>query len=155
MSHHGSTDQGQFHFLFLLSASQGKLRDEKLILEGINPQVLYMTARPGRDRAYIFSSDFFSVWHDNEKAFTENRPQIGLVHNQMACDNYKVSQSALPLTLMHPKKIDGSSWQFDVSECDQCHENLYRGITLFIDWLPNVICPEPIKLLLPKLFSKE
>lgn len=152
-----SSDQEEYHFLFVISSNEGQVegdKDRTLTLKNLDLKTLYMTARPGRDRAFIPTDRFLMVWMNNLAEFNLNPPQIGLVHSAMEKDTNGISQAAFPIALSNPVRRKSGDWEFKLTYPNSdLKSGLYSGIVLFIDWLPNIECPLPIKLILPTLFN--
>lgn len=146
------SDQSQYHFLFLLSAKTLEIKSNSIILKDLDPKVLYMTARPGRDRAFVSANHFMSTWISNNSAFLADPPQIAFISSSMKTDSDKIGQ-AISLSLENPKKVDLTSYHFDLKT--SLSQETYQEITFFIDWPARTICPQPIQLLLPCIFKGE
>lgn len=149
-------DQQQYHFGFMLTAREAEVRNDpgvSLILRDVDPKALYMTARPGRDRAFISTDRFMETWMRNKPAFTLDAPRVSLLHSQMKVDADAVSQ-AVSVHISDPQKAPGG-WQFKLGAQDNdLPAGRYEGVILFIDWPPAVGAPPlPIRLELPSLFS--
>jgi hypothetical protein len=149
-------DQKQYHFGFMLTTGSAEVRhgpDASLILRGADPKALYMTARPGRDRAFIPTDQFMKTWIKNKPAFAADPPRVSFLHSQMKTDADDVSQ-AVSIDISDPEEV-GGGWQFKLrTEDSDLPAGRYEGIILFIDWPPAFGSPPPpIKLELPSLFS--
>ena len=150
-------DQQQYHFGFMLTAREAEVRhgpDASLqILTDADPKALYMTARPGRDRAFISTDRFMKTWMTNKPAFALDAPRVSFLHSQMKMDADDVSQ-AISINISDPDEA-GCGWQFKLgTQGNDLPAGRYEGIILFIDWPPAFGSPPaPIKLELPSLFS--
>lgn len=151
-----TSDQDLYHFLFVMTAEEGLIQKDKeftLTLKNVDAKVSYMTARPGRDRAFIPADKFLRTWINNNQEFTQNPPEIAIIHSNMKTDAHSISQ-AIPIILWDPVANGHNSWKFKLKmQTEKLMAGSYLGITLFIDWLPALKCPEPIRLELPSLFS--
>ena len=153
----GGEYQKMFHFLFMLSAKSGSIVEEAgrvfLILKQADPKALFMTARPGRTRAFIPFENFMHNWVKHNEAYLANPPRIALIHSDMKEDANGVAQ-AIKLLLSNPRMDGAGVWRFQVEflketmQPQECHD-----ITLFVDWVPAVICPEPIRVQVPSLIK--
>ncbi|MBV8829086.1 MAG: hypothetical protein JO108_07620 [Acidobacteriaceae bacterium] len=149
-------DQQQYHFLFMLTAREAEVShgpDASLTLRDTDPKALYMTARPGRDRAFISTDRFMKTWMKNTPAFALNAPRVSFLHSQMKIDADNVSQ-AVSINIFDPGEA-GGGWQFKLgTKGNDLPGGRYEGIILFIDWAPATGSPpEPIRLELPSLFG--
>ena len=154
-----SPDQKQYHFVFMLSAKKMTIirNNGSFTMEvaDIDPKILYMTARPGRSRAFLRADQFIGTWMRHNEIFIEQPPEVAVIYSTMQVDAANATAQAIPLKISNPKTAGKgkNSWVFDLA-CASTHllAGEYRDIVLFIDWLPNVECPKPIKLELPGLF---
>ncbi len=102
-------DQRQYHFGFMLAAREAAVMpgpDASLILMQADPKALYMTARPGRDRAFITTDRFMKTWIKNKPAFAVDPPRVSLLHSQMKADAHDVSQ-AVSIDISDPEEVGG------------------------------------------------
>jgi len=150
-------DQAYYHFLFMLSAGKGLVsqeqnRDLLTIQEGA-PKALFMTARPGRTRAFIPLSLFMHNWIKHNQIYLDTPPHVAMIHSDMKEDPSGMAQ-ALHLTLANPERRGNNSWAFNFT-CidDHLDTGTYHDMILFIDWTPALICPEPIRIQVPSLIS--
>lgn len=149
MTSYTGEDQKKYHFLFMVSAKSCLVNDSNnLILKEIDRKTLFMTARPGRCRAFIPTQHFFETWKNHGKSFTEHPPQVAMIHSDMKEDAHSKAK-AIPFLMNQPQQ-EGSSWTFHTSHLNQ---GQYRNVVLFIDWPAAIICPEPIQLIVPGLFK--
>ncbi len=150
-----SSDQAEFHFLFLMS-SQTVMVEDNMAITLLNPdsKTLYMTARPGRDRAFIPTDRFLTIWMNHNDTFKLSPPQIGIIHSGMTTDSNGISQNAFSINLLNPIKGHHGDWTFNLAQTEpSLLPGNYSSVTFFIDWSPNINCPLPIKLILPSLFK--
>jgi len=146
---YAGADQKKYHFLFLISAKKGVvIGDNTLILSGIDEKVLFMTARPGRERAFVSSEHYLKTWAKHLSYFAEKPPQVAIIHSGMKEDSQGKAH-AIPVVIENPREVL-KCWQFD---CKQLPSGEYHGITLFLDWPAAVECPKPIQLEVPSLFG--
>ncbi len=153
------TDQQMYHFLFMLSAEKASIVEEKgeylFLIKNADPKVLFMTARPGRTRAFVPLSKFMKNWIENDKAYTANPPHIAIIHSDMQTDKEGIAK-AIQLEFGNPTPIGTDCWQFSLKFVNTpMNPQEYKNITLFIDWLPALVCPEPIRVQVPSLISKQ
>jgi hypothetical protein len=151
------SDQQQYHFAFMIRAREAVIKEDKdnhtLTLKNIDTKALYMTARPGRDRAFISTDRFMNIWIENNNAFVLNVPQIAILHSGMKTDVNGLSQ-AISLVLSDPASEGGHGWKFKLkTQSKDLTAGHYQDVILVFDWLPAMECPEPIKLELPSLFK--
>jgi hypothetical protein len=150
------SDQQQYHFGFMLTAREAEVKndpDASLILRDADPKALYMTARPGRDRAFIPIDRFMRTWIGNKSEFAADPPRVSFLHSQMKIDADDVNQ-AIGIEIYDPEEISGG-WLFKLrTQGKGLSAGRYEGIILFIDWPPAFGSPPaPIRLELPSLFS--
>lgn len=149
-----STDQSQYHFLFLLSVEEMQINHSSITIQHPDNKVLYMTARPGRDRAFLSAERFMNTWIHNLSIFSLDPPQIAFISSSMKVGFDKIGE-AIAISMSNPKKEIAGVYQFDFPGVkDSSIEGTYQEVTFFIDWPARVICPEPIQLLIPSLFEK-
>lgn len=148
MEAYAGEDQSKYHFLFMISAEDCLCESDKLILSGIDKKTLFMTARPGRCRAFIPTNRFFETWKNHDKSFTENPPNVAIIHSNMK-KNAQGKAKAIPFQVTHPEQ-EGLKWTF---HSNNLSPGYYQNIVLFIDWPAAIICPEPIRLVVPGLFK--
>lgn len=146
------SDQQQYHFVFTLYAANANVDTSTLVLKGIDTKIAYMTARPGRDRAFITAQRFINTWLAHSTAFEQDLPEVGIIYSAMKLNSTKETE-AIPIILHKPKKIRDNEWQFQLKNKAHMLKGEYQDVILFIDWLPALQCPEPIKLLVPSLFN--
>lgn len=152
-----SPDQKQYHFVFMLSAQIATVAENPqgytMMLINVDPKVLYMTARPGRSRAFLQADQFMKTWINNQSSFDKQHPQVAIIYSAMKTDINDTAK-AIPIEISDPEKITKNSWIFKKLHFSNgvLEVGKYKDIVLFIDWLPAIECPEPIKLELPGLF---
>jgi hypothetical protein len=144
------TDQKKYHFLFMVSAKKGDVKEGILTLDNVDHKVLFMTARPGRCRAFIFIEKYLATWARNNPLFLREPPRVAVIYSGMKENNQGRAQ-AIPIEISNPRG-NNLHWTFDVKNLSQ---GQYRDIILFIDWPASLECPEPIKLEVPSLFRNQ
>jgi hypothetical protein len=142
-------DQKKFHFLFLICSKQASVVGNALTLKELDPKVLFMTARPGRCRAFLPTDRFLKIWEERLEIFTQSPPEVATIYAGMEEDRDGKAE-ALPIQISHPKK-KGDGWEFSSSGMPSRN---YADVIFFIDWPASLICPEPIRLLVPSLFDE-
>lgn len=145
----------QIHLLCMLWAKKATITQNHngyfLTLKNIDPKVLYMTARPSKNRAFITVENFITCWIKNNNSFKAEPPEIAITYSKMAPDNYGVAE-AIPIALCDPKLQGKKNYTFQLNFlAEKITPGEYDEICLFIDWLPSFECPEPIRLVLPNL----
>ena len=146
------------HLLCMLWAQQATIYRKNnhcfFQLQGIDPKILYMTARPIKLRNFVEANKFLTIWHNNSAHFEQEPPEIGLIYTSMTPDEHNIAH-AIPIILTEPIfNADDSSWCFQLVGSEQTlEEGVYHDITLFIDWLPTNYCPKPIQDLFPTLLE--
>ena len=147
----------QIHLLCVMWAPKAiitqSIDEYTLTLKNIDPKVLYMTARPSKNRAFITTEKFMTTWQENEAIFEKEPPEIAISYSNMPLDSYGVAE-AISIVLCNPKRGNEThSWIFQLKflSSTSIKPGSYDEIALFIDWLPSFECPLPIKLILPTL----
>ena len=143
-------DQKKIHFLFMISAKEATVtHDSVFTLKDIDHKVLFMTARPGRCRAFIPIEVYMDNWIKNNQLFIQEPPRVAIIYSGMKENSYGKAK-AIPIEISNPIANGPSSWKFTVKNLTDCQ---YQNITLFIDWPAPLDCPEPIKIQVPSLIG--
>lgn len=146
------SDQRTYHFVFFIKANDADILTEgngfKLVLHKVDAKAAYMTARPGRDRAFIPAQKFIEIWMRHAVDFEKNPPQVAIMHAELSNE-----AEATPIFISQPHKIGKDGFSFQLNSRNTLELTHYESPILLIDWLPDVNCPKPIQLLLPSLFD--
>lgn len=141
-----------FHPLCIVWAKEAVVmrdgKELKLVLNGLESKILYSASRPKKYRNFILSERFMTLWSDNKDAFEEEPPEIGIVYSKMNIGADGIAH-AVPIKLSDPI-CNGNDWKFKLEETSILKEGCYNDIALFIDWLPSIDCPLPIKIIFPE-----
>ncbi|CDZ79228.1 hypothetical protein BN59_03546 [Legionella massiliensis] len=150
-------DQKKYHFLFMLSAKQAVFKKENgqdsMILNNIDEKLLFMTARPGRTRAFMSANKFLTNWQANNTIYLEHQPRIALIDSDMNVTSGGIAE-AQEITLKNPSLNEKNNWEFDVVLPSQSSlSDIHHNITLMIDWPASMPCVPTIKIQLPSLIN--
>ena len=153
-SNQDSTKQRNLHLLCMIWAREATIVDEhSLIIRHADPRVLCTTARPVATRFCILTNTFMSAWVRNQASFEKEPPEIAMVYSQMPAGPDSIAH-AIPIVLTKPSVVNTHDWKFRLIQPNPTLQNgTFRDITLFIDWLPSLRCPDPISITFPRLFS--
>ncbi|MBV8829087.1 MAG: hypothetical protein JO108_07625 [Acidobacteriaceae bacterium] len=154
MSAQSSIEQKNLHLLCMIWAKEAIIADDhSLTIRNVDPKVLCATARPVDTRFCILTNAFMSAWIQNQASFEKEPPEIAMVYSQMPAGSDGIAH-AIPVVLTKPFAEDIDAWKFELAQPNPIlSTGSLRDIALFIDWLPSVHCPEPIRIAFPKLFS--
>ncbi len=149
-----SRSQDAFHPLLMVWADEAIISHTYPVytftIKKVDHKALYCAARPKRIQEYMNIESFMSIWINHEKAFEKDPPEIAFVYNDMPIGTDNIAY-AIPIKLSNPIKEAEESYRFSLSFPEKAvNPGTYSKITLFIDWFPNPICPEPIVLLFPE-----
>lgn len=70
-------DSGGPSYLYVLSSTSGKMKDDTLILNGV-PSVVYFSDRPSRIAGHESVSDFVELWNKSSDSFKADPPNATL-----------------------------------------------------------------------------
>ncbi|MDP1574681.1 MAG: hypothetical protein Q8L78_07100 [Coxiellaceae bacterium] len=147
-------DQKKYHFLFMLSAEKALIENDKnhchLILEGVDEKLLFMTARPGRTRAFMSAATFLNNWKENPNVFLAHPPRVALIDSAMPTDGDGIAKAA-EIALKNPVLLQNGHWQFDLKFLENTLEGIHPDAILMIDWPAALPCPPAIKIQVPSL----
>ena len=146
--------QRNLHLLCMIWAKEATVvGDHSFTIRDADPQVLCTTARPVATRFSILTSAFMSAWIQNQASFENEPPEIAMVYSRMPAGPDGIAH-AIPVVLTKPSAEGTDAWKFEFAPPNPAlPAGTFRDITLFIDWLPSLHCPEPISITFPKLFS--
>ncbi|MGH6811632.1 MAG: hypothetical protein ACREDM_04590 [Methylocella sp.] len=153
-------DQEKFHFLFMLSAREASItksgNNRFFVLNWLDQKALFMTARPGRTRAFIPANQFLTLWKDNNDTFLMHPPRVAIIDSAMNVGTSGIAE-AVEIELSNPSRHDEyNTWIFDLKYLvEKKAVGFYNNITLMIDWPAAIKCPEPIRMLVPSLISTQ
>ncbi len=121
-----------------------------ILLKGIDRKILSVTARPVRLQEFIDAENFLSLWAKHHALFEKEPPEVAIVYDEMSPGADAIAHS-IPIELSHPVKHP-EGWMFRLKYREQkIPIGRYHGASLFIDWIPTLDCPEPIKALFSEI----
>jgi len=129
------TSKKEMSLLFVLSAKSGAIKKTSqgytLILNHVNPKMLWFTDRPAHKAGFIKTRKFIQLW---PKDFKGSPPNAALVHVGLKAKANGVTE-AIAIELKSPTiRRDGSIiWQLGLLNGDKLRPETISDVNLFVD----------------------